>query len=58
MHSWVEVSCAVLYGSDGVHLSPVGVDLLLNDWQEALERVAWRDAHWSQLCVGGVAQGQ
>nr|XP_033816048.1 uncharacterized protein LOC117367477 isoform X2 [Geotrypetes seraphini] len=39
MHEWVDVSCAGLFHSDGVHLSAVGWDLLLNDFTSGCERV-------------------
>nr|XP_033777770.1 uncharacterized protein LOC117349008 isoform X1 [Geotrypetes seraphini] len=39
LHDWVDVSCAGLFHSDGVHLSAVGWDLLLDDFASGCERV-------------------
>nr|XP_033788404.1 elastin-like isoform X1 [Geotrypetes seraphini] len=39
LHEWVDVSCAGLFHKDGVHLSAVGWDLLLDDFASVCERV-------------------
>nr|XP_033771137.1 uncharacterized protein LOC117346024 [Geotrypetes seraphini] len=39
LHEWVDVSCAGLFHMDGVHLSAVGWDLLLDDFASGCERV-------------------
>nr|XP_033772695.1 uncharacterized protein LOC117346746 isoform X2 [Geotrypetes seraphini] len=39
MHEWVDLSCGGLFHKDGVHLSAVGWDLLLDDFASGCERV-------------------
>nr|XP_033777443.1 uncharacterized protein LOC117348910 isoform X2 [Geotrypetes seraphini] len=39
LHDWVDVSCTGLFHRDGVHLSAVGWDLLLDDFASGCERV-------------------
>nr|XP_033794721.1 uncharacterized protein LOC117357763 isoform X2 [Geotrypetes seraphini] len=39
LHEWVDISCTGLFHTDGVHLSAVGWDLLLDDFSSGCERV-------------------
>nr|XP_033814699.1 uncharacterized protein LOC117366849 isoform X2 [Geotrypetes seraphini] len=39
LHGWVEVGCGGLFHTDGVHLSDIGWDLLLDDFAVGCERV-------------------
>nr|XP_033809996.1 uncharacterized protein LOC117364660 isoform X1 [Geotrypetes seraphini] len=38
LHDWVDVTCLGLYHTDGVHLSDVGWDLLLDDFASSCEK--------------------
>nr|XP_033796710.1 elastin-like [Geotrypetes seraphini] len=38
LHDWVDVNCFGLFHTDGVHLSDVGWDLLLDDFASSCER--------------------